>query len=321
MKRTVWIISMIAAFLAFAVAPSLAKTVYLKQATSQVGGTWYVFGGAISGVISKYVEGVSLTAVPTGGAFENIELLKNGKVDIAQFLPGMVYQSYNAEGRYKGKPPYKELRFITRFYGAPHHFIVLKKSPINSLGELKGKRVGPGQPGEQDWESSDILLKALEYGPKDIQLITASKKDRIQALGDGKLDAVFIFVGTGSGMITELSNSHDIRLLPVEEEIIKKIQKDYPYFDRGIIRAGTYKGQDKDVVTLWLNGVIACNASLDEKVVYGYTKAYWDHFDEIVKAYAPAREVTLKDTIADGTFGIPIHPGAERYYREKGLIR
>ncbi len=286
-------------------------------ATPAEGTTAHIWTVAIANVLRKYM-GVAITVSPTSGAFEASNLLLKGD---AQGAYGDVVATYNS---YMGLPGYDRgthlVRQLQGGYTGVYHVVVRADSNIKTIADLKGKRFMCFRPGtpliEEVWP---VLLAAYKLTRKDLKVLPAmSPKEQTAALKEGRTDAFFLIGGIPNPALTELSYNVPIRLLGItkgeEKEIINKI----PYFYTITAPANSYKGQNEPVPVLAYPSGIVLKKDLPNEFVYTMAKTMVEHLEEIQGVHNSLKDLT-RQSIATGLY-IPLHAGAFKYYKEKGLI-
>lgn len=296
---------------------SSAETKQLKIMTATTTGAFYPIGGVMASILSENMEGYNFTAEASGGSQENARLIDSGQAHIGFFGADSLYSAYNGLEAFEGNPI--ELAGLAQIYGNPVHVVVLKNSGIKSIYDLEGKKVAVGAPGSGTSSKAKLILE--EYGLVFDENFTAEYLNFAEgssALIDGMIDAVFISVGLPSGNVQELATSHDIELLAFEPEMSKQIEEKYPFFNTVTIPGGTYNGIDEDISVINAPNELALDPELDEDFVYEITKMLFEtKYNEFVASHASMKDSTLE--IAPNT-SIPLHPGAEKFYKEKGVI-
>ncbi len=290
-----------------------AADVNITVGTASMGGTFYPFGTGIAKVITEYAEGVRATAEVTAGSVDNSKLVGSGKTDVALAMADVVYGAYTGTGKFEEK--YEDLRGLFMTYGQMMHLVVKENSPIKSIADLKGKKVSPGPAGSGTAYMTSIILEAYGISPNDLKLEYLTHAEESMGLGDGTLDAAFYLMGIPCAAVTEFCASHDARFIPIEKEYIKKITEKFPFYAEMPIPAGTYKAQPDSVPSVGVKVCFITNKNVSEDVAYEITKAVLEHVPELIKIHSIAKEISFEKALE----GMPIllHPGAERYYREK----
>ncbi|MCD6167955.1 MAG: TAXI family TRAP transporter solute-binding subunit [Caldisericia bacterium] len=298
------------------------KKVFFGIATGGTGGTYFPVGGAIAQVVSNFADydnvDVVATAQTSGASVANCNLIGKHEIESAFAQNNVVYWAYTGTEIFKDKEPIKNLRVIASLYPETIQIVALKKSGIKTVEDLKGKKVAVGDVGSgTEVDARTILnLHGITYDDIDEQYMSFS--EATDALKDERIDAAFVTAGYPTSSIVSLATTKDIVLVNITPEMVQKLVKEVPYYAPATIPAGTYKGQDEDVTTVTCLAQWVCDADLDEDLVYNVTKALWEHRDFVEKVHAKGKDITL-ETALDGV-AIPLHPGAEKYYKEKGLI-
>ena len=298
-------------------APAGAADLRLSIGSCPVGCTAYTWSAGIADIVSKTVPGVKLTAEETKGYIANIKLMQSGQLEIAMATSLSAYQAYMATGPYKGSQKGKILSWMS-IAPVAMHIVTLKSSRIASLSDLKGKRVGMGQPGGTSMLDADALMQILGLKPDtDFKPFRIRLGSMMDSLADGNLDAALWNGSFPLPPLVKLTASRDVHLVPVTDEIFAKLQAKYPPFFRLTIPAGRYKGIDKAVPTFGLANGMVISKDVPEKTVYDMTKSIFENLAKLTAVH-PAFGRISKETVLNG-FAAPLHPGALKYYREIGV--
>jgi len=304
----------------FTIASSASAIRYLNVATSRVGGTWYPLGETFSIIVNKYVPDVQMNATTSSGPYENIRRLKNKTTDLAFILHNAAYQAYNGLEKFKGKE-YKDLRILYNIPRAPLQILTMTKSGIKSIEQFKGKRIGDGSGGSSIPDGLDVLLEVYGMTRKDIKTVPMSRGDRFKALPDGNIDVGFYLINEGAAAMVELTSIHDVTFIPVPRDKLKAIEKIKPYWVPGVVDKKFYpKVLKTDYQCMVIPASVFVDKSMPADLVYSIMKAIWDHYEEAAAMNKMFSRIRKKDAILS-TSGIPVHPGAERYFKEKGLLK
>ncbi len=246
----------------------------------------------------------------------------------------MAHWAYSGTGiaAFKGKPV-KNLRGIASLYPEAIQIVATKASGIKSVSDLRGKRVVVGAPGSGTEVDARIILGVHGITYEDIEEDFLGFSEAVQRIKDNQADAAFVTAGFPTSSIIDLATTHATTIVSISEDKLKELVKDYPYYARAIIPGGTYPGVDQPAVTVATPALWLVDSEVPEELVYKVTKALWERqvvlrraektlmsgAEHMARIHAKGKDVTL-DTALDG-MGIPLHPGAEKYYREKGLIK
>lgn len=300
------------------VGPLLAQTrTHLAIGTATKAGVFYPFGSGMAALISKYIPGIEATAELTGGSKENMKLLHAGKLQVALVVPDVAWDA--ARGQLKEVPEKVAVRTLLATYSGRLHIVTLEGSGIRTVVDLKGKRVSTGPPAGG---SEGVGLQVFEaYGimPQDLgSHLRLGYAESAAALREGKLDAFLNDGGVPVALIRELAAAPGIkiRLIP-NGDVAPKLAAKHPMYFAAPIPKGTYAGVDEDVSTVARAVLFVAHERLEERLAYEITQLVLERAGELVAAHEVAKEITLKSAVQGSP--IPFHPGALRYYREKGI--
>ena len=301
-------------------APKAAPKVQnLSISTGSQSGTYYPLGVAIANVLTNAKIGVNITAEATGGSIENVRMIGTKQTDIA-FVESLV-----ADWAYGGKEMFKDkkvenVRGLISLYGNSIQTVVKANSGINSYADLKGKKVSVGIQGGSSPVAMMVVLESYGLSMSDIRPQYLAFGPAMDLLKDGQVDAVLVDAGAPNSAIIDISTQHKVKILSISPENIKKIRTKYPYFsDVTTIPKGTYKGIDDAVTTTGSLATLCVRADMPEDQVYTMLKTIFEKKADIAKVHEKGNSIDLKQG-PDG-FSIPLHPGAIKYYKEKGVIK
>ena len=294
---------------------AMAKT-FISIASNPVGNTAYQWAAGIADVINRNVSGVEATAEATKGYVVNVRLILDHKVEAGFSNSKTAFEAYNAQGLYAKEKPGQVMSWMSI---APiiQHVIVLKGSSIHSLADLKGKRVGIGQPGGTSMLDAEILMNAIGLTPgKDFEAFRVRLPQMVDMLGDGQLDALVWNGSIPLPPVMKLLAQHNIRFISIPKAVSAKIHAKYPPYYDIAIPAHTYDGQNEAVESYGLSNVLVIRADVPSDLVYKMTKAVMENQPHLATVH-PAFKRLSKQTVLQG-FKAPLHPGALRYFREIG---
>jgi len=317
------ILFLVAGVLVFVIAISLLtftgcskpERKFFSIATGSTGGTYYPVGGALAQIITQYVPGRSASAQTGNASKANCNLIRTHEIESALTQNNVAYWAYTGTEFFEEQGPAENLRGIASLYPETIQIVARKSANINSISDLKGKRVVVGAPGSGTEIDARKILGSHGITYDDIKEDFLDFSGATQKLKDNLADAAFQTAGYPTSSIIDLSATADIVLVPIAADIIDTLIDENKYYTRAVIPAGTYKGIDSDVSTVSLMAIWAVDALQTTEVVYQITKALWEHRDELEKVHDKCKEITF-ETALDG-IGVPLHPGAERYYKEK----
>ena len=324
------VIGIIAFSLAFSigVGQSVADDKNLIIATATTGGTYYPVGVAIGTLISIKLakeHKITATAINSAGSGENVQMLKNKETDMAILQALFGLNAYNGKGPYEGKP-FKDFNAITMLWENVEHFVIAKKYEKNgTIMDLKdfGEKFSIGKRGSGTEGSGRTILAALGIDPeKEMTLEYLAYTPSAQAMMDGRISGANLPAGPPVAAVTQLLaqlGTKRVTVLDFTDEEVKKVRESYPIWNRFVVKGGTYPGLDKDINTVSQPNFLACRPDLPEDTVYLITKTIFENLPFLHNIH----KATMAMDIEKATAGLPapLHPGAERYYREEGIIQ
>lgn len=290
----------------------------LSIATGGTGGVYYPLGGGMAALISKDVPGVEATAEVTTASVDNMKLLHAGKVALALTLPDIAWDAF--QGHLKGLAEKVAVRSLVALYSNYMHIVALEGSGIKSVADLKGKRVSTGAPGSGTEVKGLRVLEAYGLTPKDLR-----SQDRLGvaesagALKDRKLDAFIWDGGLPTAAVLDLAATPGIKihLVPHGDAVPRMVAKYGPFYFVGTIPKGTYAGMEADAPVAAVTNLLVAHERMEEPLAYQITRVLLEHTPELVAVHKAAQEITLKSAVIGSP--VPFHPGALRYFKEKGI--
>jgi len=291
----------------------------LVIAGSSVKGTWYRFSGGVASLVDKYIPGYKATATPSPGSVKNARDLRSGEVDLAMLLPSAAFQAYKGMPPFDKEKPFIELRALFNTYSFPMHIIVKQDSKVKSVKNMKGLRIGTGPPGSVSMLITKTVLEQAGVSSKDVKFRALSPSENAAGLADGNVDVSFILTGTASAAINQLMTMHEVRYVHMEADLLKALNKEHPYMVPGVLKAGTYERVKADVpcITMW--GLMTTTTKFSDDLIYQVTKAVFEHKPELVKILKLVEEMSPAN--GANNVPIPLHKGAEKYYKEAGVLK
>lgn len=286
--------------------------------TAGTSGTYYIAAAAIGKVITEHSDILDVIAQPTKGSIENINLTSNGDMEFGMSNSDGPYHAYQGTGMYT-KIGKMNIKGCMALYMSAGHMVATKKSGIQNYGDLKGKKICLGPPGQTVVEMSKAILREYGIDPeKDITPYFLAIDEGMQKLTDGEIDASFFVAGVPTSGLINAASQADLVFVEAAEDKLDAISQKMPYYTKYTIPGGTYRGMGKDALTFKIMTELFTNADLDDAIVYDFVKQALDHREEYHDSHVVCREIT-PETSAKTI--IPLHPGAEKYYREIGVIK
>jgi len=305
--------------LAISAAPVHAQA-FFRIGTGGTSGTYYPVGGMIANAVSQPGK-IVVTAQASNGSVANVNAIAGGALESGFSQADVATWAQTDTGIYEGKPGVPGLRLIATLYPESVHVVARKGSSIKSIADLKGKRVALDEPGSGTLVNARAILAAYGINESDIKPEYIKPNQAGDKMKDGALDAFFFTGGAPAGAISELASSGaGIELLPIEGKQAEALRKSSPFFAPDTIPADTYKGVAA-VHTLAVGAQWVTSDKADANVVYEITKALFSDATQklLAAGHAKGRLITKENAVKGA--GIPFHPGAERYYREAGVLK
>jgi len=275
--------------------------------------------GAISRIAWKHLkdQGIKVTAESSGASVANSKLIGSGDTDFAILQNDIAsYAHYGKKGMFD--EPIKNLVGVCTLF--PEHVQLVSRadSNINSVADLKGKKVAIGPVGSGTTENAKQILEGWGLTVDDLgkaeQLTASQASDYIK---DGRLDAAFFTVAVGAAVIQDTSLLVDSKIVPIDGPNVDKLIKKYPFYAKQIVPGGTYKGNDKDVPTVSVMAMLSARADLEDSIVYSIISAMYGDLPQLRKAHNKFKDISPETGLVG--MSIPLHPGAEKYFKEKGI--
>lgn len=291
---------------------------YINILTGGTGGVYYPIGVALANVYAKGIPGSQPTAQATKGSVENLQKISKGEGELALTLGDSLSFAWNGNADVGFPTPLKNLRAVANTYANYIQILASKESGIKTLADLKGKRLSVGAPKSGTELNTRAVLAAAGITYQDLGKVEyLDFNQSVELIKNRQLDATLQSVGLGNSALRDLANSVEIVVVPIPADIANKIQ-DKAYV-QVTVPANTYKGQTADVPTVAVANILVTNEKLSTDLVYQMTKLLFENLDTLSAAHAAAKDIKLS-TALNG-IAIPLHPGAEKYYKEKGLIK
>jgi len=283
-------------------------------ATGTSSGTYFPVGVGIAKAIGEN-PAYELNVESTGGSIQNLQLLNSGEVQLALAASNTAFAAYNGEEPFE--QPIKKLRAVAALYPEVFQFVVRQDSGLNSIADLRGKKVAMGSPGSGTERTGRLILEAHGLTYNDFKPEFISFSDAVTGMKDKTIDAAVVGAGVPTAAIVDAAASMKIKLLQLDSEKFEAFVASDPYFITTTIPAGTYEGVDEDVVSGASPALLIVSEEMDEQTVYEMTKALFENLDKVKEAHAVAKNISL-ETATKGV-SIPFHPGAVKYYQEQNI--
>jgi uncharacterized protein len=318
-RRNATMLSVLALGAAVFGGAALAQQVTIAIATGGTGGVYYPLGGGMANVLTKYVPNVAATARVTGGSVDNLKLIDSKQSEVALVMVDAALDALKGEDKFKGNKV--DVRTLMVLYPNRMHVVSVEGRGIEKMSDLKGKRVSTGSPGSATEVMAFRVIEAAGLDKdKDMRRERLGVAESTNAIKDGKIDAYFWVGGLPTAGVTDLAASPGIKIKLVDHsEVVEKMNAKYGgIYSAGVIPAKTYPGQDKDNKISVVQNILVANASLPEQVAYNVVKTFIEKQAELVAVHREAESIKLENQSLKNS-PIPWHPGAVKFFKEKGL--
>jgi TRAP transporter TAXI family solute receptor len=305
---------------AVAAASTLAQAQNISIATGGTGGVYYPLGGGMAAMLSKYVTGMQATAEVTGGSVANLQLIGTGKPYLAMTMVDAGLDAYKGQDKFAGKPV--PVRTLMVMYPNRMHVVSIEATGITKMADLKGKRVSTGSGGSATEVMAFRVIEAAGLDKdKDMKRERLGVAESVNALKDRKIDAFFWVGGLPTAAVSDLANSPGVKIKMIDHDnLVDAMNKKYGnLYVQDRIPKETYRGMDGDNRQATVMNLLVAHQSMDEKTAYNIVKTVFEHLDELIRVHKEAENFKLANQKTAAAGGIPWHPGALRYFKEKGV--
>ena len=295
---------------------------FISIGTGGVTGVYYPTGGAICRLVNRNRKdhGIRCSVESTGGSVYNINTIRAGELEFGVAQSDWQFHAYNGTTRFEDQGPFEDLRAVFSVHPEPFTVVARADSDIETFEDLRGKRVNIGNPGSGQRGTMEVVMEAYGWEMGDFALASELKAaEQSQALCDNNIDAMIYTVGHPSGSIQEATTACESVLVEVAGPTIDGLVEEHSYYRTATIPGGMYRGTDEDTTTFGVGATFVTRADVADEVVYELVKAVFENFDDF-KALHPAFANLEKDEMVSDGISAPLHPGAERYYKEAGLM-
>ncbi|MGE0874918.1 MAG: TAXI family TRAP transporter solute-binding subunit [Burkholderiales bacterium] len=313
-----FITGLAAAFLLMAAgAPASAQNISI--ATGGTGGVYYPMGGGIAAALSKYVPGMQATAEVTGGSVANLQLINTGKPYIALSMADATLDAHKGQGKFSGKPV--PVRTLMVLYPNRMHVVTTTATGIKKIADLKGKRVSTGSGGSATEVMAFRVIEAAGLDKdKDMTRERLGVAESVNALKDRKIDAFFWVGGLPTAAVSDLANSPGVTIQMIDHaELVPAMNKKYGnLYVKDTIAKDVYKGMAADNAQATVMNILVAHEKMDDKTAYNIVKTIFEKRDDLIKVHKEAANFKLENQKTEAS-PVPWHPGAVKYFAEKGL--
>lgn len=298
---------------------AFAQQINIAIATGGTGGVYYPLGGGMANVLTKYLPNVAATARVTGGSVDNLKLIGSKQSEVALVMVDAARDALKGEDKFKGSPV--PVRTLMVLYPNRMHVVTIEGTGITQMSNLKGKRVSTGSPGSATEVMAFRVMEAAGLDrDKDMRRERLGVAESTNAIKDRKIDAYFWVGGLPTAAVTDLGASPGVKLVLIDHaDVVDKMNAKYGgIYSSGVIPPKTYPGQENPNAIVVVQNILVANADMPDKVAYDIVKTFFERRDELIAVHGEARNFAL-EAQTDKNTTLPWHPGAAKYYAEKGV--
>ena len=284
-------------------------------ATGGTSGTYYAVGGVLQTVLGSKLTKSNITVESTGASKANVNMMTDGEAQMAILQSDVLNYAHEGTFTFESTGAETSALWVAGIYNETVQ--ILAKPGINTVSDLKGKTICVGDVGSGTEVNAWQVLSAVGLTKDDVNAVNGGFQDGVDQLKDGKIDAAFTVAGAPTTAIVDYAATNELNLVSLSDEELAKIQAEYPFLVQDNLAAGTYTGLDKEVVCVAVQAALVADETLSEDVVYELTKAIYENQAELTEGHAKWGLLST-DTALNNT--APMHPGAEKYYKEIGVL-
>lgn len=290
----------------------------LIMATGGTSGTYYPYGGAMCQIFNTKIANMNVTAQATGASKENIRLIGAKEAELAIVQNDVMDYAYSGTELFSGEKV-ESIRTIATLYPEIVQIVVSPDSGINSIADMKGKRISVGDAGSGVEANAKQILEAYGLKFEDLSASHLSFSESASAFKDKQLDGFFVTAGIPNAAIQEITALSAVKVLSIDDAVAEQLMSKYPFYTRFVISKDTYKGMSADAKTLAVKATLITGKEVKDDVVYKLTRALFEYQSDLGAAHAKGKELNIDEAVKG--VSVPLHPGAEKYYKEKGTIK
>jgi TRAP transporter TAXI family solute receptor len=294
------------------------EKLHVVWGTSGIAGSWYPTASAIAGVVMKHSDSM-ITVQSTGGGTENLRLMKQGEIGLALAEANVMNYAFKGEKLFEGDA-YPDMRFVTQLYPIVFQVAVHANSPYKTIADLKGNGFSPGSAGSGDEACYEEIVAEYGLTKKDLDWRPLAHTERSMAFKDRQLDSIGFETSVPAGALLEACAQNPIRLLPIEGKERESLKSKYSWYTDWNIPAGIYNGQDTEIETVATMSMVVADKSVPDQLIYDFITSLYADLEPVHAVHKMTPYISLETALL-GQGDIPLHPGAEKAYKELGLIK
>ena len=313
MKRLIIVLASLAL-----AAMAIAQTTFLTIGTGGVTGVYYPVGGVTARFVNESNVGLRLTVESTGGSVFNINAIRQGQLDLGLAQSDFVFQAYNGTGRFEGDA-FEGLRTLMGLHAELMHLVCLQSAGVNQFTDIAGKRVSLGDPGSGTLFTAQDMFAVKGMSEADVNAEYLRPAEAPDFVRDGRIDCFFYMVGVGNAAIRDIMATAAVKLVPLDDPEFAGLIEEYPYYAFSTVPASFYGARQPDPITMFgVKALFVGSTALPDDQAYTIVKAVLDNLDTFRGTVAAVTNLTADDFLTG--LGAPLHPGAERAFREAGML-
>ncbi len=316
------LLSSLAAASLLAAGPAVAQQTFISIGTGGVTGVYYPAGGAICRLVNRdrAEHGIRCGVESTGGSVFNVNAIRSNELEFGVAQSDIQFHAFHGSNMFADNGAFEGLRAVFSLHPEPFTVVARAGAGITTFEDLRGKRVNIGNPGSGQRATMDVVLGAMGWTTDDFaQASELPPAEQALALCDNNIDAMVYTVGHPSGAIQEATTACDSVLVSVDNDAVRGLVEERPYYRMATIPGGMYRGTDADTTTFGVGATFVTSADVPEEIVYQVTRAIFENLDQFRGLHPALTNLDPAQMAMDG-LSAPLHPGAERYYREAGLM-
>ena len=293
------------------------QTVFLNFPTANMGGAVFTIGAALANIWNENIDGVLVSAEASNGGVQNLGLMATGDAHVSVAVTSIITEQKQGAGVFSGRA-YEGVRILSALYSNYNQIVV--DSAISGLTDLRGRRFAPGAPGSTtEIEARLHMTRAGMNYPEDFRAQFVGFAEAVDLMRNRQLDGVWVQAGIPTAAVSEMYLTAGGRLISMDEELVRRMTEEFSWYNLDYIPAFTYEGQSEDIRTTSITITLIVDEKLSDDLVYEMTRTLWENIDRLKTSHSALNDVTLECAVLN-LAGLPLHPGAERYYKEAGVF-
>jgi TRAP transporter TAXI family solute receptor len=299
---------------------SRQRTIILNFPTANIGGAVFTIGAALANIWNENIDGIQVSAEASNGGIQNLGLMAAGEAHVSVAVTSIITEQKLGVSVFSGRQ-FEGVRIMSALYSNFNQIVVDSASGITTLADIRGRRFAPGAPGSTTELETRLHMTAagINY-PDDIRAQFVGFAEAVDLMRNMQLDGVWIQAGIPTAAVSEMHSTAGGRLVSMDEELIQRMTEEFTWYNDDIIPAGTYDGQTEDIRTTSITITLIVDENLSDDLVYEMTRVLWENISRLRTSHSALRDVSIEDAVQN-LAGLSLHPGAERFYREMGVIK